>query len=110
MFLSIFLAGLGLCYVGEKKKGIILFTCILLFRYYRFVTPLFLIIAIILWIYSVYETYMKAKIANGEEKPNLVEDMKNLPNYRYFAPVNCNSIINHSDLHINKNTVLLIEN
>lgn len=86
LFLSVFLMGLGLVYAGDKKKGIILFIAILIFHRLR-KFEIFFIIAIILWAYAIYETYKEVKRANGEEKTNLLEDIKIFSNSQYFAPV-----------------------
>lgn len=86
LFLSVFLMGLGLVYAGDKKKGIILFIAILIFNRLR-KFEIFFIIAIILWAYAIYETYKEVKRANGEEKTNLLEDIKIFSNSQYFAPV-----------------------
>lgn len=85
LFLSIFFMGLGLVYAGDKKKGIILFIAILLFNNLR-KFQIFFIISIILWAYAIYETYREVKMANGEEKPNLLEDIEIFSHSQYFAP------------------------
>lgn len=86
LFLSIFLVGLGLVYAGDKKKGIILFIAILIFyRIRKF--EIFFVIAIILWVYAIYETYKKVKRANGEENSNLLEDIKIFSHSQYFTPI-----------------------
>lgn len=86
LFLSIFLMGLGLVYAGDKKKGVILFIATLIFNRLR-KFEIFFIIAIILWVYAIYETYKEVKKANGEEKTNLLEDIKIFSKSQYFAPV-----------------------
>lgn len=86
LFLSIFLMGLGLVYTGDKKKGIILFITILIFNSLRKV-EIFLIIAIILWAYGIYETYRQVKRANGEENPNLLEDIEMFSHSEYLIPI-----------------------
>lgn len=86
LFLSIFLVGLGLVYAGDKKKGIILFIAILIFyRLRKF--EIFFVIAIILWVYAIYETYKEVKRANGEENSNLLEDIKIFSHSQYFTPI-----------------------
>lgn len=85
LFLSIFLAGLGLVYAGDKKKGIILFIAILIFNRLR-KFEIFFLIAIILWIYAIYETYRQVKRANGEN-PNLLKDMETFSHTKNFAPI-----------------------
>lgn len=84
LFLSIFLVGLGLVYAGEKKKGIILFIAILIFNRLRNF-EIFFLIAIILWIYAIYETYMQVKRANGEEAPDLLKDMETFSHTKNFV-------------------------
>lgn len=86
LFLSIFLVGLGLVYAGDKKKGIILFIAILIFNRLR-KFEIFFIIAIILWAYAIYATYKEVKKANGEEKPNLLEDIEIFSHSQYFTPI-----------------------
>lgn len=86
LFLSILLPGLGLCYAGDKKKGVILFVAILVLYRMRKV-QIFLIISIILWIYAIYETYREIKRANGEENPNLLEDIGNISHNENTLPI-----------------------
>lgn len=77
---------MGLIYAGDKKKGVILFIATLIFNWLR-KFEIFFIIAIILWVYAIYETYKEVKKANGDEKTNLLEDIKIFSNSQYFAPV-----------------------
>ena len=107
LFLSIFLAGLGLCYADEKKKGIIIFVSILIFRYLRYVHVIFHIAAVIIWVYAIYETYKSVKIANGNENPNLTEDMKNLLNSENIFYILTIGILVVVCIFFSKNTVLL---
>ncbi|RPF50728.1 zinc ribbon protein [Methanobrevibacter gottschalkii DSM 11977] len=86
LFLSIFLMGLGIYYAGNKKKGIILFIFILISNRMR-KFQIFIIIAIILWIYAIYETYIDVKRANGEENPNLLEDINNFTTSKHFVHI-----------------------
>lgn len=86
LLLSIFLVGLGLVYAGDKKKGIVLSIAIVIFNRLRKV-EIFLVIAIILWAYGIYETYRQVKRANGEENPNLLEDIEIFSHSQNFVPI-----------------------
>ena len=87
LFLSIFFISMGIFYAGKRKKAIILFAATAIFYYLRHATPICLAIAMILWAYSIYVTYKEVKLANGEANPNLLEDMKSLPDSDNTLPV-----------------------
>ncbi len=87
LFLSLFFISMGIFYAGNRKKGIILFVTTVIVYYLRKAIPICFAIAMILWAYSFYATYKEVKLANGEANPNLIEDMKNLPNSENALPV-----------------------
>lgn len=87
LLLSFFFISLGICYAGNNKKGIILFVITFIFNFLRGIHPIYLAITMILWIFSIYETYKEVKIANGKENPHLIEDIKTLPDSENTLPV-----------------------
>lgn len=52
----------------------------------RHASAIFLVIAMILWVYTLYETYMEVKIVNGEPNPNLIKDIQT-GNFENIAPL-----------------------
>lgn len=76
VIISFFLAGLGIAYAGNTKKGVLIFTIFALLVISGIISPLFRIIAILLWAYTLYLTYIEVEIANEVSNPNLVEDWK----------------------------------
>ncbi len=87
ILLSLFLISLGICYAGNKKKGIILFVIILIFTRLRHASGIFFAISMIIWVYALYETYREVKIANGEPNPKLIEDIQNPSNFEKIASI-----------------------
>ena len=79
LIISFILPGLGIFYAGNKKKGIILFIVGLIFAVIGRGVSICAVIGILIWAYALYETYNEVKKANGEENPNLIEDVKGLP-------------------------------
>ena len=62
MVLSIIFAGLGLIYLKDMKRGLILFAVALVFYIlYLKVYSIFGLLVFIVWIYSLYATYQEAK-------------------------------------------------
>lgn len=59
LLISFFLAGLGIAYVGDIKKGAVIFAsaviCNLLSIYFGLI---FSIIVFLIWAYGMYATYM----------------------------------------------------
>ena len=67
LILSFIWSGLGLIYVGEVRKGILLAILAVIFEYitnYHFFIAG--IVVFIIWIFSLYLTYKEVKIVNGE--------------------------------------------
>lgn len=62
MVLSIIFAGLGLIYLKDTKRGLILFAiALVLYILYLKVYSIFGLLVFIVWIYSLYATYQEAK-------------------------------------------------
>lgn len=76
LIISFILTGLGIAYAGNIKKGIILFVVGFLFSIIGIAVPICSAIGIIIWAYALYETYNEVRRANGENNPNLIEDIK----------------------------------
>lgn len=74
--ISFFLAGLGIAYANNVKKGVLIFIIFVLLAISGIISPLFRVIAILLWAYALYLTYVEVEIANGISNPNLVEDWR----------------------------------
>lgn len=56
----------GLNYAGDVQKGIILaMIAIIVEVLYLFVSQIFGIVVLIIWIYSLYMTYHEVKVVNG---------------------------------------------
>jgi hypothetical protein len=67
LLISFFLPGLGVAYVGDIRKGIIIFAasviCGIISIY--FAGMFFGLIRFILWVYGIYATYQEVKLYNG---------------------------------------------
>lgn len=65
LIISFFLSGLGIAYVGDVKKGVIIFAaaviCNIITRFFIY----FAIVAFIVWAYGLYATYQEVKAYNG---------------------------------------------
>lgn len=66
LILSILLAGIGLVYADDVKRGIIIFVAVVVLSFIGPAT-LFIgnIIAVVLWIYGIYATYQQVNAING---------------------------------------------
>lgn len=74
--ISFFLAGLGIAYAGNIKKGALIFTVFILLVISGIISPFFRVAAILLWAYALYLTYVEVEIANDVSNPNLSQDWK----------------------------------
>lgn len=74
--ISFFLMGMGIAYAGKTKKAMIIFLSGLIFVILSKQISILGIIAVIIWIYGLYETYNQIRIANGCKNPNILEDWK----------------------------------
>lgn len=62
MIISFIFTGAGLIYLGDENRGFILLgTSIVLNLLGMWVSPIFSYLSIIIWIYGLYATYMKAQ-------------------------------------------------
>ncbi|WP_407381565.1 hypothetical protein [Methanobrevibacter sp.] len=68
LLISFFLAGLGIAYVGDVKKGVSIFAAAVILNIISIYAFGFIlgVVIFILWIYGLYETYREVKIINGE--------------------------------------------
>lgn len=66
LILSIIFPGIGLVYAGDAVKGLIIFVAVIVLSFIGPAT-LFIgnIIALILWIYGIYATYLQVNAVNG---------------------------------------------
>ena len=87
LFLSFFFISMGIFYAGKRKKAVILFLATFIVFYLRHAIPICYAIAMLMWIHSIYETYRQVRLANGEANPNLIEDIKSLPDSENTLPV-----------------------
>ena len=76
--ISFILMAVGIVYVGNKKKGAIIFLVGMTFMNFSRILPILASIGIIIWAYGLYETYREVRMANGDDNPNIVEDWKDL--------------------------------
>lgn len=61
LVISFIFTGLGLVYLGDEKRGLILFgIAILLNCMGMWVTSIFSYLSLIIWLYGLYATYMMA--------------------------------------------------
>lgn len=74
--ISFFLTGIGIAYAGNIKKGALIFIIFLLLAISGIISPLLGVVAILLWAYALYLTYVEVEIANGVEAPSLAEDWR----------------------------------
>jgi uncharacterized Tic20 family protein len=66
LIISFIFTGLGIAYAGDVNKGVILFVIAIVLNVLgMFVSMLFSIVAILLWIYGMYATYQEVKLVNG---------------------------------------------
>ena len=64
MVISFIFTGLGIAYLGDVKKGLILFgTAVVLNCMGLWVASLFSFIGILVWIYGLYATWQEAESA-----------------------------------------------
>ena len=67
LILSFIWSGLGLIYVGEVRKGILLAILAVIFEYItNYYFQIVGIIVFLIWIFSLYLTYKEVKDFNGE--------------------------------------------
>ena len=67
LIISFIFTGLGIAYAGDVKKGVGLFAVAVVFNILGFyVSSIFSIISIIVWIAGLYLTYQEVKMVNGE--------------------------------------------
>jgi hypothetical protein len=60
------LTGLGIAYAGDVKKGLIYFAIAIVLNILgMWVSFIFSILSIILWVYALYQTYLEVKAVNG---------------------------------------------
>lgn len=85
LILSFIFVGTGIAYAGKKQKGISLFFIGLIFAVLAMRVPICTIFALIVWIYSLYETYMEVRVANGVSDPHLLEDIRSFPTNKKIA-------------------------
>ena len=66
IIISFLLTGLGIAYAGDVKKGLIYFAIAIVLNILgMWVSFIFSILSIILWIYALYQTYLEVKAVNG---------------------------------------------
>ena len=66
LIISFFLTGLGVAYAGDVQKGVILFVIAVICNILSFVVnPFIAIIALIVWAYGMYATYVEVNAVNG---------------------------------------------
>ena len=66
IILSILLTGIGIAYAGDVKKGLIYFAIAIVLNILgMWVSFIFSILSIILWVYALYQTYLEVKAVNG---------------------------------------------
>lgn len=65
LVISFIFTGLGIAYLGDVKKGVILFAgAVALNVLGMWVSSIFSYLAIILWVYGLYATYMESQKIN----------------------------------------------
>jgi uncharacterized Tic20 family protein len=66
IILSILLTGIGIAYAGDVKKGLIYFAIAIVLNILgMWVSFIFSILSLILWVYALYQTYLEVKAVNG---------------------------------------------
>jgi uncharacterized Tic20 family protein len=66
IILSILLTGIGIAYAGDVKKGLIYFAIAIVLNILgMWVSFIFSILSIIIWVYALYQTYLEVKAVNG---------------------------------------------
>lgn len=61
LVISFIFTGLGIAYLGDEKRGLILFSAAIVLNCLgMWVTSIFSYLSIILWLYGLYATYMMA--------------------------------------------------
>ena len=67
LIISIIFTGLGIAYAGNIKKGVGIFAVAVLLNILgMWVSGIFAIISLIVWVAGLYLTYQEVKIANGQ--------------------------------------------
>ena len=78
LLLSFIWSGLGLLYAGNMEKGIILVvSAIIVEILFLYVFGWMGIVVFIIWIYSMYATYIEVKEGNQEKRMLLMNSMNN---------------------------------
>jgi uncharacterized Tic20 family protein len=66
IIISFLLTGLGIAYAGDVKKGLIYFAIAIVLNILgMWVSFIFSILSLILWVYALYQTYLEVKAVNG---------------------------------------------
>jgi uncharacterized Tic20 family protein len=66
IIISFLLTGLGIAYAGDVKKGLIYFAIAIVLNILgMWVSFIFSILSIIIWVYALYQTYLEVKAVNG---------------------------------------------
>lgn len=76
LVISFLLPGLGITYVGNAKKGVIIFAVCLMLSIFGLGFGIFSVFSRLIWAYGLYLTYNEVRMANGESNPNIIEDWK----------------------------------
>lgn len=87
LIISFILTGLGIFYAGNRKKGLILFIVGLVFSILGIGIPICAAIALLVWVYGLYETYNEVKRVNGVADPDLINDIKGFPSSKKIASI-----------------------
>lgn len=93
LMLSFILAGTGIAYAGKRQKGISLFFIGVIFAILAIRVRMCTVLALIVWIYSLHETYKEARVANGASNPSLVGDIRGFSTNKKIAAVVAISLI-----------------
>ena len=76
LILTFILSGLGSIYAGNVKKGLILLALRILFAALGVFLNIFFIFSMLVWAYAFYEAYKDVEIANGNGKPDIINDFQ----------------------------------
>ena len=93
LILSFLFAGLGMIYAGNTKKGLIFIALRIITAVIGVFIYIFIFISMLIWAYSLYETYNEVKIANGVRNPNILNDFKNWNNSKKLLTIIAVSIV-----------------
>ena len=63
--ISFFLSGLGIAYLGNAKKGAMIFGSVVVCHILSIFFFTFSVIEFIIWAYGMYATYQEANLVNG---------------------------------------------